>query len=479
VASKKTLNAKNLEALGAARLSELLIEITKGDAAAKRHLRFELAGTLSSGEVAKEIRKRFATIACSHSFVGWEKLKALTKDLEFQRNAIVVQILKDNPVEALELMWRFMGLANSVFERCDDGSGTVVGIFHDACHDLGEIAVVANPEPTTLADQAFNALIENDYGQYDNLIKFIAPALGSAGLNHLKQRFDTLSKEPLPKARTGDREVIGYGSGGPVYADEYAEQRRKSVVSLALQEIADAQGDVDAFITQKSKEARTVPIVAAQIAGRLLGAGRAKEAWAAVNAVDEDRRGWIPFEWEQMRIEVLEALGRGEEAQDFRWSCFERSLNGTHLRSHLKRLPDFDDMEAEERAMAHALQYPNVHQSLSFLVSWPTLDKAAELVLTRADELDGDHYEILTPAADALEAKHPLASTLLRRALIDFALMKGRSTRYRHAARHLQECENLAALIEDFGSYETHEAYKNRLKAEHGRKSMFWSLVAA
>jgi len=36
---KKTLNAKNLEALGAERLAELLIEISAGSAAAKRRLR--------------------------------------------------------------------------------------------------------------------------------------------------------------------------------------------------------------------------------------------------------------------------------------------------------------------------------------------------------------------------------------------------------------------------------------------------------
>jgi hypothetical protein len=429
--------------------------------------------------VAKEIRKRLATLARSHSFVGWDKLKALTKDLEFQRRAIVAQISNDDPVQALELMWRFIGLANSVFARCDDGSGTVVGIFHNACDDLGEIAVEANLEPTTLADQAFNALIENDYGQYDYLIRSLSPALGSTGLNHLKQRFVSLSKEPLPKVSHEEREVIGYGSDGPVYADDYAERHRKSAASLALQEIADAQGDVDAYITQKSKEARTVPAVATQIAKRLLVAGRADEAWATINAVDEDRRGWIPFEWEQVKIEVLEALGRGEEAQEFRWSCFERSLNGIHLRSYLKQLPDFDDMEAEERAMIHALQYPSVHQSLSFLISWPSLDKAADLVLSRADELNGDHYEVLTPAADALEANYPLASTLLLRALIDFALAKGRSSRYRHAARHLEECENLADLIEEFGPYETHETYEKRLQAEHGRKSAFWGLVAA
>jgi hypothetical protein len=119
-----------------------------------------------------------------------------------------------------------------------------------------------------------------------------------------------------------------------------------------------------------------------------------------------------------------------------------------------------------------------VHHSLGFLVSWPALDHAAHLVLTRADELNGDFYEILAPAAAALEAKHPLAATVLRRALIDFALERNRTKRYQHAARHLEECENLADRIEDFGRFEAHNVYVRRLKAEHGRKSSFWSFVS-
>jgi hypothetical protein len=118
-----------------------------------------------------------------------------------------------------------------------------------------------------------------------------------------------------------------------------------------------------------------------------------------------------------------------------------------------------------------------VHHALGFLVTWPALDQAARLVLARADELNGDFYEILAPAAAALEAKHPLAATLLRRALIDFALERNRTKRFQHAARHLEECESLADRIEDFGRFEAHEAYVNRLKAQHGRKSSFWSPV--
>jgi uncharacterized protein HemY len=263
-----------------------------------------------------------------------------------------------------------------------------------------------------------------------------------------------------------------------LYADDPAERHRSSVARMALEAIADAQGDVDAFIAQQSEKARGVPSVAVEIAQRLLAVGRTEEAWAAINAVDQDRSGWIPIEWEQIRIEVLEALGRVDEAQAFRWACFERSLDPEHLRSYLKRLPDFEDLEAEERAIAHALSHPSVHHALGFLVSWPALDQAAHLVLTRADELNGDFYEILAPAAAALEAKHPLAATILRRALIDFALDRNRTKRYQHAARHLEECDNLADRIEDFGRFEAHDVYVRRLKAYHGRKSSFWSFVS-
>ena len=88
MASRKTLNAKNLEALGAERLAELLIEISRGNAAAQRRLRLELAGAASPADMAQEIRKRLTAIARSRSFVDWHQRKALVADLETQRQAI-------------------------------------------------------------------------------------------------------------------------------------------------------------------------------------------------------------------------------------------------------------------------------------------------------------------------------------------------------------------------------------------------------
>ena len=56
MASKTTLNTKNLAALGPERLAALLIDLSTGDEAMKRRLRLELAGAAGPADAAREIR---------------------------------------------------------------------------------------------------------------------------------------------------------------------------------------------------------------------------------------------------------------------------------------------------------------------------------------------------------------------------------------------------------------------------------------
>lgn len=476
--SKKTLNATNLEALGAARLAELLIEISTGDAAAKRRLRLELARSQGSGAVAAEVRKRLATIQRSRSFIGWRRIKALVSDLETQRKIIVETVGASDPKEALDLLWRFQALAASIYERCDDSNGYVGSVFNHACQNIGEIALQAKVDPMALAEQTYSAICANESGQYDDLIPVLTPALGETGLARLKTLVLNLSNQPIEKPDDEDRVAIGWSSSRPIYEDEMEERSRDSTVRMALMEIADAQGDVDTFISQYDEDTRKAPRIAAQIARRLLAVNRQEEALKIIDAAVhryQQSWDWPDFEWEDARIEVLEALGRNEDAQAARWTCFERSLSRSHLSDFLKRLPDFEDIEAEAKALDYAQLSKNFLQALNFFVSWPALDKAASLVLERSDELDGDHYEFLTPAAEALAGKYPLAATMVLRSMIDFTLTNSRAKRYKHAARHLAECARLSAAIEDFGSFEPHSAYEARLRSEHGRKGAFWS----
>ena len=64
MASRSTLNAKNLATLGAERLAKLLIEISTGSAVAKRRLRLELAEALSPKEAGREVAKRLPVAQC-------------------------------------------------------------------------------------------------------------------------------------------------------------------------------------------------------------------------------------------------------------------------------------------------------------------------------------------------------------------------------------------------------------------------------
>lgn len=478
MASKSTLNAKNLEGLGAQRLAELLIEISTGSAVAKRRLRLELAGAQSPKDAAREVAKRLASLARARSLVTWQNRKPLVTDLGIQLRAIKEQIAPADPTEALSLAWRFMQIATPLFERCDDSNGTFSDIFRDACALLGEIALAAAPSPAALADAIFDALRDNFFGQYDGLIGILAPALGAQGLAHLKQLVERLAATPVPVPPKKEWQPVGYGLGGTTYAHQVEERTRQSLVRMALKDIADALGDVDAYIAQYEPDKRKMPLIAVEIAGRLLAAGRAQDALGFVERADTKDRGRMPQEWQAAKLAALEALGRGDDAQAFRLACFQHGLNRDHLHAYLKRLADFEDVEAEEKAMEYAMSYPSALSALHFLIHWPALDRAAGLVQKRLKELDGDCYEVLTPAAEALAARFPLAATVALRAMIDFTLDKARHSRYQHAARHLAECSALASQIEDFGTVEPHQTYIARLRREHGRKSAFWGYFA-
>ena len=472
--SRKKLNTETLAELGAERLASLLMELAENDAALKRRLTLEIAGPQ---QVASEIRKRLGQIARSQSFIEWNRTRPLIRDLDTQREVIVGKLAPHDPQEAMELLWRFLALAPSLYERCDDSGGGVGDQFWLARKDLAEIASGAGLNPEALADRVFEtAVCDNDYSQYDNLITALAPAMGEKGLARLKAQVEELARNPVPVPPKEEWEEVGWGSGGPYYAHERAESSRKSSVKSALMEIADAQGDVDAWIIQYDQDTRRVPAIAAGIASRLLAAGRATEALAALDGADMGK-GWIPSEYTNTRLAVLEALGKEEEAQALRWREFESGLSKQDLRDYLKRLPDFDDVEAEERAFDLVVSHPHVHGALSFLIDWPALDRAAKLVLERADELDGDHYPTLTKAADALSAKHPLAATLALRAMVEFTLGAARSKRYRYAARHLLECESLEVQIENWGRFEPHDTWLANIREKHKRKLGFWRQV--
>ena len=444
--ARTTLNTANLESLGAAKLAALLLELSEGNAAAKRRLRLALAEGQGADDAAREVRKRLKAIERAETFLDSAKRKTLLTELEGHLATITGSIRSEQPSLAYALHWELLELSEGLFDRCYDGSGSLSGFFGRVLQALPESLRAGAPKPTAVAERLADALEEsNGYGQLDRAVEVLAEALGQAGLEALRQECLT--------------------RGAP----------EGSAVLLA---VADALGDVESFVAAFDAEDLQWPPNAAAVAQRLLKAGRAEEALAVVKGVQLDGRAWMGGVLSDPHIAALDALGRSDEAQQQRWRCFQAELNARHLRDYLQRLPAFEDGEAEEKALALVQADNDLPGALRFLLAWPDLRRAAALVLEHPEAWDGDAFELYGAAAEQLEAAQPLAATVLLRSMVSFALEMARPKRYRYAAQHLRSCAELAARIESWQTVPPHELYLSELHQRFGRRYGFWQLVA-
>ncbi|MDQ0465914.1 hypothetical protein QO010_003706 [Caulobacter ginsengisoli] len=460
--NKTTVTAENLTGLGAERLAAILMELAAGRADVKRRLKMELTGEVGSEELANEIVKRLAAIGKARTWIHWRKRPAFVRELDMLRAMIVERLVPLDAARALELLWRFRDLKLGLYGRMGEAAEKTDEIFRQTDQDLARLAGEARMLPAVLAHQAFEALaFDDDAG---GLVVSLYPVLGAAGVAALRERL----------------------------AAGIAEGHDNSASFLGvLRELADLDGDVDAWIATLTPREAQHPGFGAAAAERLLAAGRGEAALQALEASRPPERSisavWrkddlderVRARWLAVYRDALEAVGRTEEAQALRWATFEGSLSTRALKDYLARLPEFDDVIAEDRAKAHAARFKSFHRALAFFLAWGDLAGAAALILARRGEIQGEDYDLLIPAASRLEGRYPLAATALRRAMIVDALDRARSGRYAQTARLMVESEAIAPSITDWGGLEPHEDFARHILIRHARKPRFLAELKA
>lgn len=304
------------------------------------------------------------------------------------------------------------------------------------------------------------------------MIHALAPALGSTGLTALKTRAEAARDAPLTAADLAQYDYIS----NKTERETHARQWRNRTLEIILQDVADQQGDVDTWLAQYTPEQLTLHTVAPAAATRLLEAGRPEEALTLIEtAIADYTSDWLDQrDLDDVHFACLDALGRKDALLRALWHRFTKRLCPDALRHHLKLLPDFDDIEAEDAARQVVLAFELIEDALSYCLTTRDMALAAQLIDTRHAEIDGDAYEVLTPLAETLTPQHPLQAVLLWRAMIDFALTRQRKGRYGHAARHLQSCAEADSAITDYGPHLSHVDYMADLRAHHARKASFW-----
>ncbi|MDP2085048.1 MAG: hypothetical protein Q8K20_07630 [Gemmobacter sp.] len=342
---KKTLNAENLETLGAGRLAALVMDLVQGNAALQRRARMELSAAQGPKDIAADLRKRFASLRRSTSYVDWRKQKAFVKDLASLLAMIQTGVAPQDADEAFDLAWSFLQLAPSIHARTDDSNGAIGDVMREAMGVIAALAPRISANPTVLAERILDAVAEAGYGEFDGIIPALAEALGPEGLDHLK----TIT-EAWAAAGPTAQEVARYRGLGLMSSPEASARRNmESTRSIILADVADAQGDVDAYMARYSAEQLTYGTIAPDVARRLLDAGRVPEAFEIITGARNAEAGqalrMFRYDLDEVYEECLEKLGRREDLKHHLWEVFTQTLNGASLRKYLKLLPDFDDIE--------------------------------------------------------------------------------------------------------------------------------------
>jgi uncharacterized protein DUF6880 len=288
------------------------------------------------------------------------------QELDHLRATIVETLAPEEKQTAADLMWQFLGIADSVFERTDDSGGRVDEVFGHAMEDLGRLcADLPGRDRVAIARRVLTIVDGDGFGSSGALIQCLSEALGGEGRAELRETTET-AIAALPEPNTDKSWQI----------DSW---RRRLAHRLAI--LADLEGDVDRYIAALCQGGLERAFIA-DIAGRLITSGRPTEAleWLSrsTRVLDEVDTAQI-----DLQVQALEALGRMDDAQKARWTYFQKTLNIEYLRAYLKRLPDFEDFEAERKAFAIAAAHRSAETALTLFVAWPDLQRADRLVRER------------------------------------------------------------------------------------------------
>jgi Family of unknown function (DUF6880) len=474
MAAKPRLTEEALTKLGPEKLAQLVCDEANRNASFRRRVSAAIAAGRGPEAVAAVADRRLAALERARGVIDWESTKSFAADLQATIAVIVKELGRLDPDTAIDRLIRFLATAEGVFERVDDSSGRIQGVYYDAADAVASlIPALGTKQKTRLPDRLHRLVVDGTPGFTARLFEQMLPLLPASAID----AWDLRLKEEA--------------SSHPPAKDEDGDWRRRSKLALVIslrQAIADVRSDCDAFIALELSRDRPQPDTLA-IAERLLRAGRYAESleWARkpgpprVNFIARiDPSGQVLDDAtetpDQVRLElrILEAMGDRVAAQALRWRTFLEVLDGAILREYVDRLGDFEEFEVLDRAFAHAATFKDKCRALTLFLAWPRLDLASHLVIDNEARWDGRDYGVLAPAAEALEQAHPIAATILYRSLLDSILDSGRSQAYGHAARYFEALAVLASRIASDDVIASHTAYTAELRKKHGRKSGFW-----
>lgn len=194
---------------------------------------------------------------------------------------------------------------------------------------------------------------------------------------------------------------------------------------------------------------------------------------------------WLQGEWtgyarhDQHRLldACYQAAGDSDALVQLRRERYEVEPDAANLRLLIEVSSPQERQILKLGSVAKALGIAFFSTRINTLLELGALDEAAEQIIANTSELDTTSYVAADWAKSLAKQGYPLAAVVCYRVLIDSTLKAARSKSYHYAVSYLKKLCALDTAINDYQGHLAHREYVGEVRAQHARKSAFWSKI--
>lgn len=415
-------------------------------------------------ELFKALKKRVQSLKRSSRFIGYNESFDFSRTLDALLHDIKILLLPLSPKKSFELVDLFLATANNTFERVDDSAGCVGDSYRYGVTLWLETASAwqqgKEPCKKDWQQEIYTIFQNNDYGVYDGLLPGSAELLDEEALRQLAWRFESEARKALKTPADEDKNYN--------FAASHA--------CIGLRSVAEALNDIELY-------ERATLITSPK------PNGLQKESLATFSlrlSQPASALKWLDAPWddrfEKKRLELLdECYQQADEAEkllQLRRDYYQQYPNFHSLSRLLEVSPEPEKNKLLTRALDDAKAMGDLTAAVDMLLKMEAVEAAESLIVSRSDQLANCFYGSLRDFIEVFEKSgRPLAALLCYRALLEDILNQGRSKAYHYAARYYQKIQALDKTLSQYDEFPDAVTYEAAIKAKHGRKRAFWTLV--
>jgi len=442
---------QRLMELGVDRLADALLELAHRDDAADDLVERIIA---TPQDNLSRFKAKLSGLNQSRRFIGWGESAGFARELEALLEDLRAGVTE--PRTGSEMVASFFEADAGILGHCDDSSGQVGDLFRHDARELFVSYASRCEEKEWLGDLVFRVIQSDDYGVRDVLI--------DCALEYL-----TVPVMRVMVARLQER--AGRES------DEFRKRHWLHNVESLARQLRDAPLFEQTRLASWGKLSTAACVDIARV---YLECGDELTALSWLEKIPETDT-FMLADRDSLLLEIYGRSGNQAKQADVAWRIFRRSRSAASL-LRLLGVVGNDKRDSVLTGEIDAILESSMFSQTdaAFLVEIERLETAEAYVLKHTDQLDGDYYGGLLPLVEAMEksGRH-LCASVIYRALLDSILRRGQTKTYPHGVRYLRKLDLLAHSVSDWRKVEPHDAYLQKIKLNHGRKTSFWSRYAS